>query len=65
MARGRARVEHVLPLLEATIRPELDGYAYGRLREMTANYAGYIERMRGRLEREREIGIDLHRQFRD
>lgn len=44
MARGQALVEDVLPVLEAAITPELDGYAAGRLAEMRANYAEFIAR---------------------
>jgi len=48
MARGRALVEDVLPLLEEDLGPELDGYAATRLAEMTSRYADYIARVRGR-----------------
>ena len=44
MARGQALVEDVLPVLEAAITPELDGYAAERLAEMRANYAEFIAR---------------------
>jgi hypothetical protein len=49
MARGRALVEHILPLLEAEVNAGLDGYAAERLAEMCARYAGYISRERARL----------------
>ena len=49
MARGRALVEHVLPLLEDKIHAELDGYAYDRFEQMCSRYAGYIARERARL----------------
>src|SRR5918998_803638 len=42
MARGQALVEDVLPVLEAAITPEVDGYAAGRLREMREKYAEFI-----------------------
>ena len=48
MARGRALVEDVLPVLEAVVSPELDEPAAERLAEMRANYAAYIARIRGR-----------------
>ena len=51
MARGQALVEDVLPVLEAAITPEVDGYAAERLRDMREKYADYIERVRGRAER--------------
>jgi hypothetical protein len=44
MARGQALVEDVLPVLEAAITPEVDGYAAQRLAEMRANYAEFIAR---------------------
>lgn len=47
MARGRALVEDVLPLLEEGLSGELDGHAAARFAEMRARYAGYIERQRG------------------
>jgi hypothetical protein len=48
MARGRVLVEDVLPLLEAHIHPELDGYAAERVAEMRERYAGVIARERER-----------------
>lgn len=48
MARGRALVEDVLPVLEARVTPELDAYAAGRLREMTDRYADVIAREQAR-----------------
>lgn len=51
MARGRALVEDVLPVLEARVVPELDAHAAGRLREMTARYADVITRERARIAR--------------
>jgi hypothetical protein len=50
MARGRALVEHVLPLLEAELHGGLDGYASERLALMRERYAGYIARERARAE---------------
>src|SRR3712207_804986 len=55
MARGRPLVEDVLPVLEASLRPDLDGPASDRLDEMKATYADFIARTPVRLEREREI----------
>jgi hypothetical protein len=49
MARGRALVRDVLPLLEAELHGELDGYATERLDGMRERYAGYIARERSRL----------------
>src|SRR5215469_5847575 len=46
MARGRALVEDVLPILEQHLVPELDGYAAARMESMRERYAGYIERER-------------------
>ena len=48
MARGEALVEDVLPILEASIVPELDAHASARLGAMCATYADYIARVRGR-----------------
>jgi hypothetical protein len=48
MARGRALVEDVLPVLERALDPELDEYAAGRLHEMTSKYSEYIARVRSR-----------------
>jgi hypothetical protein len=49
MVRGAALVRDVLPLLEAELHPELDGYASERLQQMLSRYAGYIARERARL----------------
>jgi hypothetical protein len=46
MARGRALVRDILPLLEHELRPELDGYAHERLRAMCERYAAFIQRER-------------------
>ena len=46
MARGRSLVEDVLPLLEASITPDIDEPAFGRLTAMTERYADYIARIR-------------------
>ena len=48
MARGRALVVDVLPVLEARVVGELDGHAASRLREMTERYADVIARERAR-----------------
>lgn len=44
MARGRALVEDVLPVLEPALTDELDAYAAQRLRTMLERYAQFIER---------------------
>jgi hypothetical protein len=48
MARGRALVDDVLPVLELELGPELDGHAADRFQAMRERYAGYIERERRR-----------------
>lgn len=48
MARGEALVEDVLPILEASLGPDLDGYAAARLDAMRTTYADYIARVRAR-----------------
>jgi hypothetical protein len=48
MARGRALVEDVLPVLEAHVNPELDGHAAERLQAMCERYRVVIERARAR-----------------
>ena len=48
MARGRALVEDVLPVLEGVVSPALDVPAADRLDEMVANYAAFIARVRAR-----------------
>jgi hypothetical protein len=48
MARGPALVHEVLPVLEAHVRPSLDGYAWERLEAMRERYATYIDRERAR-----------------
>ena len=50
MARGRTLVDDLLPLLEAHVRPELDGHAASRFDEMLSRYAGFIARERARRE---------------
>jgi hypothetical protein len=50
MARGRALVEDVLPVLDEGLTPELDGYAWERLAQMRARYASYIAGIRSRAE---------------
>ena len=49
MARGRALVEDLLPLLEAELLPERDGHAATRFLAMCERYAPFIERERARL----------------
>jgi len=39
MARGRALREEILPLLEAHLRPDLDGKAWRRFQQMKERYA--------------------------
>lgn len=53
MARGRALVEDLLPLLEEGFQPELDAHAAARLQAMTERYAAYIHRERGRAGQEK------------
>jgi hypothetical protein len=48
MARGRALVDDLLPLLEAELTPALDAHAAERFTTMRERYAAYIERERGR-----------------
>jgi hypothetical protein len=49
MARGRALVRDVLPMLEQVLAPALDGYAHERLQQMLERYAAYIARERALL----------------
>jgi hypothetical protein len=51
MARGRALVEDVLPILETELTPAIDAYAADRLQAMTRDYADAIARIRARAER--------------
>jgi hypothetical protein len=48
MARGRALVEDVLPVLEGVVTRDLDVPASERLEDMAAKYADYIARVRSR-----------------
>jgi hypothetical protein len=48
MARGRTLVEDLLPLLEAHLRPELDGHAAARFDEMRSKYGAFIAREQSR-----------------
>jgi hypothetical protein len=48
MARGRALVTDVLPLLEAGLDSGIDGYAAGRFEAMLERYAAFIARERAR-----------------
>src|SRR5436305_14896498 len=48
MARGRALVQDVLPILEQGLVEDIDTHAAGRLRAMHERYAAYIERRRRR-----------------
>jgi hypothetical protein len=45
MARGRALVEDVLPVIEGLVTPEVDGHAAARLQTMLDRYADYIARV--------------------
>lgn len=54
MARGRALVEDVLPILEQGLSHEVDAHATERLTEMCQRYSRYIER-------ERRLGAAGHR----
>ncbi len=49
MARGRALVEDVLPLLETGLLAERDGHSAERFQAMCDRYASVIERERERL----------------
>jgi hypothetical protein len=51
MARGRALVQDVLPVLERRLAPEVDAYAYERYAAMLERYAEPIARARARAER--------------
>ena len=51
MARGRALVENLLPLLDSHVTADLDPPAAERLAAMHAKYGDVIERARRRLER--------------
>jgi hypothetical protein len=46
MARGRALVEDVLPVIEDLVTPDVDAYAAARLQAMCERYADYIARTR-------------------
>ncbi|MBB4661053.1 hypothetical protein [Conexibacter arvalis] len=50
MARGPALVEDVLPVLERSLTPEIDGHAFARFEAMKQKYADYIARIRARAE---------------
>lgn len=51
MARGQALVEDVLPILEESLHPALDGHAAERFDAMLSKYADYIARVRARAAR--------------
>jgi hypothetical protein len=51
MARGRALVEDVLPVLERRVTQDVDGHAAERLRAMMERYADVIARERERAAR--------------
>jgi hypothetical protein len=44
MARGRALVEDVLPVVESVLTDELDAHAAERVREMRRRYADFFRR---------------------
>ena len=49
MARGRALVRDVLPLLEGALDSGIDEYAASRFRTMAERYAAFIDRERARI----------------
>jgi hypothetical protein len=51
MARGRALVEDLLPVLEAEDLAQLDAHAAERFGEMCEAYGAFIQRERERIER--------------
>ncbi len=51
MARGRALVEDVLPVLEARLTPAIDAYAAQRFADMLSRYGDVIGRERERIAR--------------
>lgn len=51
MARGRALVEDVLPVLEARLSPAIDTHAAERFADMLERYADVIARERERIAR--------------
>ncbi len=55
MARGRALVEDLLPLLEADLRAERDGHSADRFRTMCERYASFIARERQRVGDRRDL----------
>ena len=52
MARGRALVRDVLPVLEHELHGDLDGHAAARFEAMLERYAAFIERERARVHNE-------------
>ncbi len=58
MARGRALVEDVLPVLEDGLTPALDGHGTERLQTMCERYRPFIERERARVLRSEEHELD-------
>jgi hypothetical protein len=58
MARGRALVRDVLPVLEEGLASELDGHAAERLTRMRERYAAYISRERSLLEVQSRVAPD-------
>lgn len=59
MARGRALVEDLLPVLDEDLVAELDGHSAERFRTMCERYAPFIDRERQRLRfRDGDAGAD-------
>ncbi len=56
MARGRALVRDVLPVLEEGLAPDLDAHAVERLEQMRQRYRDYIARERALLSRKPSVG---------
>lgn len=59
MARGKALVDDVLPILEHALEANIDAHAAERLTEMCDRYAAYIERER-RLRRQPALPSTEH-----
>jgi hypothetical protein len=47
MVRGQCLVEDLLPILEASLSPDLDQRSYDRFQTMCTRYADQIARLRG------------------
>jgi hypothetical protein len=55
MARGEALAADVLPVLEAALTPDVDGYAAERVATMKAQYGEAIATARGRAARRADL----------